>query len=354
MKTFTTTLKLTLIACFLLATTLTVAQTTVNNNANTSADFSDLQAAIDAATNGDIIYVQQSATSYGAITINKSLTIIGRSHSDSGYKTKVDGVTFDAGSSNTTLKGLKTDAIGETGSGATITDLKFFDNDITGFSLGSTDTFNNMLLQGNVFRSSFAIQNLSSNVLINNNIFFSASFIEFYNTATVLFSNNVMAYYDGVAFYNGTTGLLNIDNCIFIGNSPSAQTVKFNPNSGTIQVNNCVAYNHDATGTYTFNTGTGITINANNQENTDPLFTSVDPANTASIVSQYNGSLFDAANDDLTLQAGSPVSDDGLFQGYNFKNFGTPTGLPSIKVDSYSSTVPKNANLTVTISAKTN
>ena len=328
------------------------AQTTVNNNPNTSADFTDLQTAIDAATNGDIIYVQQSPTSYGAITINKGLTIVGRSHSDSGYKSEVGIITFADGASNTTLKGLKTSSVTESNLGATITDLKFFDNEIANFSLGNADTFNNVLIQGNILRGSLYMYANTSNVLINNNVIFAGG-IYLYNTATLLFSNNVLALYYGVNIGNSSTGLLNIDNCIFIGNyGVNNSLVTLTPGSGTIQVNNCITYNYGS-GTYDFSTGTGITINANNQENTDPLFTSVDPASTTSIAAAFM-SVFDGANDDLTLQAGSPVNDDGLFQGYTFKNFGTPTGIPSIKVDSYSSTVPKNSNLTVTITAKTN
>ena len=330
------------------------AQTTVNNNPNTSADFADLQAAIDAATNGDIIYVQQSPTSYGAITINKELTIVGRSHSDSGYKSEIGTIFFDAGSSNTTIKGLKMNGIADAVSiMATITNLTIFDNDIGGgINIGSSKTYDNILIQGNIIRSASWIRANTSNVLVNNNIFFSSQ-LNFYNTATLLFSNNIMAYWAGTSFTNNSTGLLNIDNCIFINNTSQDRITNFNPLSGTIQVNNCITYNY-GTGTFVFATGTGITINANNQEGTDPLFTSVDPSSPESIASADNTSKFDAANDDLTLQGGSPVSDDGLFQGYNFKNFGTPTGIPSIKVDSYSSTVPKNSNLTVTITAKTN
>ena len=271
------------LVCTFLITAMT-AQTTVNNNPNTSADFTDLQAAIDVASNGDIIYVQQSPTSYGTITINKGLTIVGRSHSDSGYKSETGNITFAAGSSNTTLKGLKIGGISEAFTSSTITDLKFFDNDITSFGLGSTDTFDNMLIQGNIIKSTFYIYTNTSNVLVNNNIFFSTQ-LEFYNTATLLFSNNVMAYYEGPNFSNRSTGLLNIDNCIFIGNSNNgAKTIKLNPLSGTIQVNNCITYNYDAATVYTFTTGTGITIAANNQENVDPLFTSVDTSGTTSDV----------------------------------------------------------------------
>ena len=49
----------------------------VNNNTDFDADFTTLQAAVDAATNNDTIYVEGSATAYDGATIDKPLTIVG-------------------------------------------------------------------------------------------------------------------------------------------------------------------------------------------------------------------------------------------------------------------------------------
>ena len=73
------------------------AQTTVNNNPGASADFTSLQAAINAATAGDVIYVQHSPTTYGNIIINKGVIIIGRSSRDNGYKTTVGNLYLSNG-----------------------------------------------------------------------------------------------------------------------------------------------------------------------------------------------------------------------------------------------------------------
>src|SRR5205814_159888 len=59
--------------------------TTVSNNANSPGQFTDLQAAIDAASNGDTLYVHGSPTTYGTITLNRSLTLIG-----TGYNPQKD------------------------------------------------------------------------------------------------------------------------------------------------------------------------------------------------------------------------------------------------------------------------
>tara|TARA_R110002096_G_scaffold56474_4_gene144114 strand:- start:3162 stop:4235 length:1074 start_codon:yes stop_codon:yes gene_type:complete len=357
MKNFILKTKKSFIICFLLSSVCAFAQTThtVNNNANTSADFTDLQAAIDAAANGDIIYVQQSATSYGEITINKGLTIIGRSNGDASYKSEVGRIYLDAGASNTTVKGLKISDIQESANTSIITDVSFFDNDITsGIYLGSTDTFNNVLFQGNIIRSSITIYTNTSNVLITNNIILSSA-LYFYMTDTLLFSNNVFGYYAGVGIYNYASSLLNISNSIFTSNyyGNNITTTLSNQGGGTIQVDNCLTYDYYGSGSNNFSTGAGITINSNVQENIDPLFTAVD-VNSSNSIANVGTNNFDPINDDLTLQAGSPVIDDGLFEGYNFKNFGTPTGYPSIKVLANSATVPKNGNLSVTIEAKTN
>lgn len=49
----------------------------VNNISGVDADFSDLQPAINAAAAGDTIMVEASAVSYGNITVNKRLVLIG-------------------------------------------------------------------------------------------------------------------------------------------------------------------------------------------------------------------------------------------------------------------------------------
>lgn len=342
------------ILCFLLVSFISFAQTThtVNNNTGTSADFTDLQTAIDAAANGDIIYVQQSATSYGDITLNKGVTLVGRSNGDASYKSEVGRVTLDDGASNATIKGLKISDVTEAANTSIITDISFFDNDITnGFQLGSTDTFNNLLFQGNILRGSLYVYANTSNVLITNNLIFTSS-LSFSMVDTLLFSNNVMNY-PGITISNNSSSLLNISNSIFLNNYPGNNTINLTSSSGTIQINNCISYNFDGASTYNFATGSAISINANVQENTNPLFSNVDNTNSNSIAYLYRIN-FDPINDDLTLQASSPVTDAGLYEGYNFKNFGTPTGYPSIKVLANSSTVPKNGSLSVTIEAKTN
>lgn len=345
--------RMSLIACFLFVSVSLLTQTTytVNNNAGASTNFTDLQTAINTVATGSILYIQQSATSYGNIIINKSITLIGRSHSDSGFKSEVGTVYFTPSSSNTIIKGLKIGNIGESGSSATINNISIFDNSISGIGIGNTHNFDNVFIQGNVLDGTIYLYSKTSNVLITNNLVFCNS-LWFYKTNTLLLSNNIFGY-PGLYIYNNGTDLLNISNCIFICNYGGISTIHLNPQSGTIQVNNCISYNYNTTYTYSFTTGVGITINGNVQQNTNPLFTNAGLI-TPGIAHPNNYTDFDPTNDNLTLQVGSPVTDAGIFEGYNFKNFGTPAGCPSIKVLSNSATVPKNGNLSVTIEAKIN
>ncbi|MEM1003444.1 MAG: hypothetical protein AAGH46_12425, partial [Bacteroidota bacterium] len=89
---------------------------TVDNCPNSAADFTTIQDAIDAAEDGDIIYVQPSMTSYGSINLNKEIDLIGRSHSDLNYISEVEDVSLSA--SNVVVKGFKIDEIRPSGNSA--------------------------------------------------------------------------------------------------------------------------------------------------------------------------------------------------------------------------------------------
>ncbi|GAB4159806.1 MAG: hypothetical protein Tsb0033_14850 [Winogradskyella sp.] len=352
MKTITKKIKLALVLCLGLTITALNAQTThiVNNNAGTAVDFTDLQAAIDAAANGDIIHVQQSSTSYGNVTLNKELTIIGRSHSDASYSSSIGTLELVEGCSNSVIKGLEIQSISDpfnpAGTFPLIEDVVIQDNKISDMqNFGVYRTFNNILMQGNII-GSFSTGANTSNFLITNNIF-TSSFLSFGMVDTLLFSNNIISSSIGISISNNTPDLLNISNSMFISDRFNDVSVSFSSSTGTFLITNCLTYNYDAN--YNFATGSNITI-SNSQENIDPLFTFRDGSpGSIGTAQQFNPVL-----DDLMLQAGSPFINDGIYEAYNFKPLGTPAGLPSLKIDSYDPTVPKNSDLTVTITAKTN
>jgi hypothetical protein len=85
---------------------------TVSNNTvlpGSPGQYTTVSAAISAAANGDTIYIQPSATSYGNFTVTKGLTIIGAGYNPqttSGLKSETGNITFGNGSSNSKLLGL--------------------------------------------------------------------------------------------------------------------------------------------------------------------------------------------------------------------------------------------------------
>jgi hypothetical protein len=95
-----------------LIVTATFAQTIrrVNNNPAVTGSniYATLQAAHDAATNGDIIYVEGSVAPYGNLTCIKSLTLIGTGYylNPNTPASVIGAVTFKAGSQNSVLTGF--------------------------------------------------------------------------------------------------------------------------------------------------------------------------------------------------------------------------------------------------------
>jgi hypothetical protein len=65
------------------ATIWTVSNNTIDSSA---ADYSSLQTAIDNATEGDTLYISGSLTSYGNVTLNKKLVLIGAGYNSSNFK----------------------------------------------------------------------------------------------------------------------------------------------------------------------------------------------------------------------------------------------------------------------------
>lgn len=85
---------------------------TVSNNTalpGSPGQYTTIAAAMSAATSGDTIYIQPSATSYGGFTPTKGLTFIGAGYNPqttSNLKSEVGNVYFGNGSSNSKLIGL--------------------------------------------------------------------------------------------------------------------------------------------------------------------------------------------------------------------------------------------------------
>lgn len=334
------------------------AQTTwtVDNTPNSGAQFTDVQSAINAASNGDTIYVQQSDITYsnpntgsGTIEINKDLTIIGNSYKEPFYKTAVSGFNLLDGSSGTTLRGmefgfLQTDnaitanlsnirvseckarGLGFNGnSNFQVTNVIVEGNELQSFS--AVNSVNNITLRNNIIGidgtpGGVALSVSGSNVLVANNIFFDISLNLMNNqfNPPITFIDCVIISPGGNVTVNGS---YSFNNCFFYDPNNFANTVNIIQNNPgqTQNVNNCIFSG-------------------------DPLF------NTAYTFAP--NTVFD-----FGLQSGSPLigagangGDIGFQQNFIFKYLGNSKGYPEVRISNYTGSAFQNGTVTFDIEAR--
>jgi hypothetical protein len=353
-----------------LTAVVTTAQAilTVDNNVGAAAAYTTVQAAHDAAAAGDIIYLQPSPTSYGNVTIDKALTIVGRSHSEVSKISLVGTVIIR--SSNVILKGLRISTIRPQASGAPVpppfVGLEIYECYIAStFQIGAGGSVANVILDDVKVRGCFLtgttyIYNDSTNVLISNNMYSTTGPLQIYNTTSMIIANNIFKFNGGTLnLYNiNTTGTAILYNNMFINNAAGASQVIFR--NGEFNISNNLTYNY-GTGDITLAVVSPATLTDSfTLANMDPLFTNVDSAVNGSFAGTSTYNPANRLEDDLTLQAGSPAltgggggSEIGLYSnGFNYKKLGNPKGIPTLDVISYNGAVPKNGSINVTINAK--
>ncbi len=167
----------------------------VNNNTDFDADFTTLQDAVTAASNGDTIYVEGSATDYAGATINKPLTIVGPGFFlNENPKTQANNVaatfngiiTFAAGSEGSTIMGCKM----QSGYNliVSVSDITVIRNNL--YYLDFNSTSNNIVVAQNWMNGIDTPNGQITNAIISNNIIYHD--IDMNNTSgSLIVSNNV-------------------------------------------------------------------------------------------------------------------------------------------------------------------
>lgn len=356
-----------LLAVSMLFAYTTIAQNiiTVDNNPGSTTTHQTLLAAVNAAVDGDIIYLQPSETSYGSATnITKSLTIVGRSHSEPNKVSKIGSITVRA--SNVTLKGLDMAIFRIEGTTQITENVNIFECQINAAIIGEDGMSDakNIVVQGSILGRTVIGVN-TENVLIANNIIARVgTMLDVAQAGTTIVTNNV---FRGQTNSPDTSSIINNDavplvlsnNMFYIGSANANQVFEFD--TGDFILNNNLSYKIGSTIQFNAINGGSITQN-NTLANTNPLFTSIVSSTVASFGggSTYNPSARLA--DDFTLQASSPALTGGVngsqigVYGNNFlyKQLGQPRGIPTLDVISNDVTVQQNGNLNITINAKAN
>ena len=203
-----------------------------NFNAPSGANvYSTLQAAVDAAADGDIIQVQPSASAY--VTLDKKITLIGIGFNltkEIPYQSTVGNVylTRNAASaenaSGSIITGLTITTLylgTANGAAYTLADVTIHNCRITTLSGASSGApLNNLLFYANDITSSGSIQNtITGDSWFRNNLV-RANYIQFTSStpSTITITNNILYCY---IYITAATTSIPILNNNFIGTSPS-------------------------------------------------------------------------------------------------------------------------------------
>lgn len=330
----TSILKLTLL---LFGTSLFAQNTwTVDNRPGTTAQFTSVQAAHDAAQAGDYIYVHPSPNSYGSLNITKEIHLRGIGHSPelaNGEHAVMASISLKrnateaTSSSNSSISGLEIGSISDLNEAA-FTNILIQNNRINYLSLYQAYNF---IIQGNVFNSTSGysiIFNTPShaNNIISHNIFntvlgSSPSAATFNNLiASDTVSNNlIIMNFNGATstFFNNCNNSTVNNNMFVLGAAAVISSIAIN--NSTINFQNNLTFDYGGQ-TITALSGT------NNLNNTNPLFTSIGtPANPAfSYTNNYK-----LAPGSPAIDAGFDGDDLGIYgQGFLFQMKGYPFDLP--------------------------
>ena len=313
MKTFTKTLLA--IITLLLNFNLNAAVLTVSNWSAIPAQYTSVQNAIDAANANDVIYVHGSPTSYGAPTINKTLTIIGAGINPTGQnqnKTTFDNIIV-SNASNCSFIGI-TSNFGTvyTAMGVSLDRCNIGTIGYQGGGGGRSFTINNSFIAG--------VLNFydTKDLLITNNYFYASSGIDASGSTELnaTISNNAFiggfsgSYYSNATLCGNNSGniLGNLTNAIFTNNIfygvpilPVLTNCVFNNNLTYATNNNTLVFPGAIT------VGTIVNVNPGFVNMGDPLIVPCD--NYGATISNI-ATYFNQIN--LALAPGSPALNTGL------------------------------------------
>ena len=347
----------------LLISAIVSAQTvyTVDNNEGSAAAYTSVQAAVDDASAGDIIYIQPSPNSYGNIEMSKPLTIYGIGHNpelNNGLDATIAQIYFNMGNaSGSKISGLNINGIYLNSSthinhNVVITNNKI--NQIIGSGL--TTLANNAIISGNYIRhNSFnAIDpNSSQNWIISNNIMeqyhtaSTYSLFNRFNVSTTFTNNVVLTRQNGdanqsIRMFHNCYGAL-ISNNIFLFTGNNVANMDLGTNSGLDFQNNL---------TYSYNSTLDPLSGTNNIDDTDPQFIAFDQ--NASLNSLSND--FEIQTSSPATAAGTDGNDLGISNGnFPFSLRGYPTELPYLTdFVIYNNIISAGETLNVNVKANAN
>jgi hypothetical protein len=261
----------------LFSTPLFATIRTVSNNPATLAQYNTIQAAIDASSSGDSIYIHGSPNDYATFTITeKRLTIMGPGWSPNKnlpFTARVPNFTITGtGCDNTEIQGLIIFSTVTINSNSP-DNLRFirnhFNNNQIQMLQGST-TYTGYLFEGNLFDGCLVNASTSSNFvnfLFQNNYFYenastNGNIYGFTNSTNVLFDHNLWfgPSVNAVTVFGNNCRFLIITNNVFVRRNPAT-------NNTFSTFNNNITFNCGTNNPWAVNSNTNA---GGNVENLDP------------------------------------------------------------------------------------
>ncbi len=317
---------------------------TVSNNTIAAGQYTTVQAAVDASVAGDTVYIHGSVTSYGDVTLNKRIVLIGAGHKLEGTQynlpTTMGNVYLSQGNSTTLPTGSIIKGLNITGylagqGGA------FPVNNITAERcyIGGLSICGSGWIVKNNFIGSSSINN-NSNVILSNN--FLLSYVTSSDKPSVVISNNVF-----LRSYISSVSYANITNNFFI-EVPLPATSYFSGSQNTYNKN--IFIYADPLNYQNFplagNTGVGnLNTTAGQFMSTIPLSVSLSDSRN------YNWQLNASS---LGADYGTDGTDVGVHGGsFPMPNMSGACTMPQmVSMDIQNSVIPQNGTLDVNIKAR--
>lgn len=332
---------------FVLAVTTFTANATirtVNNGSVGAGQYTSVQVAVDASAVGDTIYIHGSQTSYGDVTLNKRLVLIGAGHHVTGtqfnFPSTLANIYLSQGNSTTlptgsTIKGINLSSISGSGGSLAVNNITLERN----FISSSVNILGSGWICRNNFANYFAV-NYFKNTIISNNII-AASGVYYSDKPSVIITNNIFLHSN----FLYTVKYATVTNNIMIEPSSNYDTY----NSQNTWNKNIMIY-ADPASYKTFPPANNIGVG--NINTVDAQFTTTIPLNIT---------LEEATNHDWTLLAtsvgfkyGTDGTDVGIHGGsYPSPNSTGATNIPQItSMDLQNSVLPQNGTLNIEFKAK--
>ncbi|HOX78096.1 MAG TPA: hypothetical protein PLW31_08650 [Bacteroidales bacterium] len=317
---------------------------TVDNNYPSQGDFTTLQAAHDAASNGDTILIFPSFVPYQGLVITKRLIIIGSGFEQENDNVKLSilksSVSIDAGGDGTVMEGLL---------------FKDFDNysDPVGLIINANST----LVRRNKLERIFVYPNHTGNIISQNHVEFTGNHYQWgsiyvENGNEVLIENNIVINDNGsvgrgIILYGTAISGSVCNNVIMVYNLDHGSNTTIDLNYSNCEAYNNIAIQGNAFGSNFFNNmgdGTQFPTGNGNMQNVS-----------------MNEVFVDHNSYDFHLKPGSPAfgnglngDDMGVYGGARpFVDHGYP-GIPSIYFLNVPFYTTPQEGLNVTIKAKSN